>query len=128
MLNNVAKDHHLDACIIATSGKQPRFTTQIVYIKRHVAKGDYQQTKGIRSQQKIPTGKIHGFRKFDKVNYFGNEYFIKGRMSDGYAILMDIDGKKIDFSDMPKGFKIPKMINMKRISARKSIIITKAIA
>ena len=49
-------------------------------------------------------------------------------MSDGYAILMDIDGKKIDFSDMPKGFKTPKMINMKRISARKSIIITKAIA
>lgn len=127
-LGNIAKDHHLDACVIATGGKQPKFATQIVYIKKHVAKGDYQQTKGARSQQRIPTGKICGFRKFDKVKYFGKEYFIKGRMSHGYAILMDIEGNKIDLSSMPKGFKTPKMSNMKRISARNAVIITQAIA
>ncbi len=28
-------------------------------------------------------------------------------MSKGYAVLMDINGKKADFSKMPKGFKKP---------------------
>ncbi len=59
------------------------------YIK-NVSKGDYQQTKGIRSQMKIPTGKIMGVRKFDKVKWKNKICFIKGRMSSGYAIGMDI--------------------------------------
>lgn len=84
---------------------------------------DYQQTKGIRSEQRINTGKILGFRKFDKVKYFGKTYFIKGRMSSGYAILMDIYGNKVDFSNLGKGLKTPKLKNMQRISARKSILI-----
>lgn len=128
MLRNIDKDHHLDACVIATEGKQPLFATNYVYIKKSVSKGDYQQTKGVRSQQKIPTGKILGFRKFDKVKYFEKEYFIQGRMSSGYAVLMDIGGNKIDFSKMPKGFKTPKLNNMKRISARTTVLVTKAIA
>ena len=33
---------------------------------------------------------------------------------------MDIDGNKIDFSDMPKGFKTPKLGNCKRLTARTS--------
>lgn len=127
-LTGIVKDHHMDACVIATGGKQPIFVTNIAYIKKHVAKGDYQQTKGVRSQQRIPTGKILGFRKFDKVKYFGKEYFIQGRMSSGYALLMDIEGNKIDFSHMPKGYKTPKMCNMRRVSARKTTIIVKAIA
>ena len=73
--------------------------------------------------QHITTGKICGFRKFDKIRYFGNEYFIKGRMSTGYAILMDIDGSKVDFSSMPKGFKTPKLSNCKRITARTSQMV-----
>ena len=36
---------------------------------------------------------------------------------------MDIDGKKIDFSDMPKGYKIPKMVNLKRLDARSTWMI-----
>jgi hypothetical protein len=62
----------------------------------------------------IPTGKLFGFRKFDKVQYKGNEYFIKGRMSNGYAILMDIEGNKVDFKPIPKFSK------MQRVSARAS--------
>ena len=63
-----------------------------------------------------------GFRKFDKVKYLGQEYFIKGRMSSGFAILMDINGKKIDFSNAPKGMKTPKLNNMKRIGSIKTWI------
>lgn len=79
--------------------------------------------KEFANEQPIPTGKIDGFRKYDKVEYLGKTYFIKGRMSSGYAILMDIEGNKADFSDAPRGWKTPKIRNLKRISARKSWII-----
>ena len=113
----IEKEHYYDACTIATQGNT--FTVKSnLYKKKCVSDGDFQKTKGIRSEQPIVTDKICGFRKFDKVKYFGREYFIKGRMSTGYAILMDIEGKKIDFSAMPKGLKTPKLSNCKRITAR----------
>ena len=117
------KEHYMDAVVIASGGEKVNFKQDVLYIKQCVSCGDYQQSKGIRSEQRIPTNKICGFRKFDKVNYFGKEYFIKGRMSSGYAILMDIEGNKIDFSGMPKGFKTPKLNNCKRIQARNSWMI-----
>ena len=122
-LGNIEKDHHLDACVIASGGKPFIFTTDTVFVKRNMAKGDYQKTKGVHSEQPITTGKIQGFRKFDKISYFGKDYFIKGRMSTGYAILMDIEGNKVDFSNMPKGMKTAKLSNCKRITARSSQMI-----
>lgn len=119
----IPKDHHLDACVIASGLNPITIKTNLLYLKKSVSKGDYQQSKGIRSEQPITTGKICGFRKFDKVKYFGKEYFIKGRMSTGYAILMDIDGNKIDFSTMPKGYKTPKLSNCIRMTARTSQMI-----
>ncbi len=94
-----------------------KLKTNLVIYKKCVSDGDYQLYKGIRSEQKIPSGKICGFRKFDKVEYLGKEYFIKGRMSTGYAVLMDIFGNKVDLKP------IPKLTKMKRIGARKSWII-----
>ena len=119
----IEKDHHIDACVIASGGNPFAFATDAVFVKRNVAKGDYQKTKGVRSEQHITTGKIQGFKKFDKIKYFNKEYFIKGRMSTGYAILMDVEGNKIDFSAMPKGYKTPKLSNCKRIIARSSQMI-----
>ena len=109
--------------MIAAETKPVCLKTDILYLKKSVSDGDFQQTKGIRSEQPITTGKICGFRKFDKVRYLGNEYFIKERMNTGYAVLMDINGKKADFSKMPKGFKTPKLNICRRISARKSQLI-----
>lgn len=119
----VAKGHYYDACTIATQGK-PFIVKTSLYKKKCVSDGDFQKTKGTRSEQPIVTDKICGFRKFDKVQYFGKEYFIKGRMSTGYAILMNIDGKKADFSTMPKGCKIPKMTKLKRVEARTTWMVT----
>ena len=116
---NLQKDHYIDACVIALGGKNIKFKQNVIYYKKSVSCGDYQQTKGIRSEKKIPTGKIFGFRKFDMVSYKCNYYFIKGRMSDGYAILMDIFGNKQSFMNP----KMPKFDKMKRISARKSVIV-----
>lgn len=116
-LYNLGKEHYIDAAIIATQGLNPNFKTKELILKRCVSDGDYQQTKGVQSQLKIPTGKIQGFRKFDKVKYKGNEYFIKGRYSTGYAILMDISNNKIDLKPIPK-FNL-----MKKIGARKTSIV-----
>jgi len=120
---NLPKEHYMDAVSIASQGNEINFKTNVILFKKCVSKGDYQQSKGVRSEQRIPTGKIQGFRKYDKVRYLGKEYFIKGRMSTGFAILMDIEGNKVDFKDAPKGMKTPKMKNMKKITSRKSWII-----
>lgn len=109
---NMDKEHYIDAVFVAGQGLKPNFKTSIVYLKKCMPDGDYQQFKGIRSEQNIETGKIQGFRKFDKVKYKGKEYLIKGRMSTGYAILMGVDGKKVDLKP------IPKFGMMQRISAR----------
>ena len=118
----IDKDHHIDACVIASGGNEFKIKSYLL-LKRDIPEGDKQQTKGIMSEQRLNTSKIQGFRKFDKVKYFGKEYFIKGRMSSGYAVLMDIDGNKIDFSNFSKGYKTPKLSFCKRISARRSQII-----
>ena len=119
-ITGLSKTHYNDAITIASQGELVK--TPDNYIQKVcVARGDYRQTNGVRSEQKNPTGKIMGFMKFDKVEWIGKEYFIKGRMSSGYAILMGIDFKKIDLKPIPK-FK-----TMKRISARKSCLIIQII-
>jgi hypothetical protein len=116
-LADLPKEHYYDAVVIASEGRKLTFKTNRVLYKMCVADGDYQRTKGVRSQMKLPKGKTDGFLKFDKVKYLGSKYFIKGRMSDGYAILMDIHGNKVKFEHIPK-FKL-----MKRVNARKSWIM-----
>ena len=37
---------------------------------------------------------------------------------------MDIDGNKADFSAMPKGYKTPKLANLKRLEARTTWMTT----
>jgi len=116
-LIGLSKTHYNDAIIIATKGKAPIYKTKNIIYKRCCSKGDYQQTKGVRSELKIPTGKILGYRKFDKVMYNGTIYFIKGRMSSGYAVLMDIFGNAIKLKPMAK------FVKMTRIGARKCQMI-----
>lgn len=126
-LMSLPKEHYFDAVAIASLDNIQKsglvsveFHTKLLR-KRCVSDGDYQQTKGVRSEQRIQAGKIMGFRKFDKVKYLGKEYFIKGRMSTGYAILMNISGEKVPLKPIPKFEK------MERLSARKSWIIQQEI-
>lgn len=117
-LMGLPKEHACDAIAIASienierDGLLSANVKARILRKRCVPKGDYQQTKGVRSEVRIPTGKIHGFRKFDKVRYDDREYFIKGRMSTGYALLMDTEGRKADLKPTPKFSK------MERLQAR----------
>ena len=119
---NIEKDHHIDACIIASGGLA--FTVKSVLQKKCcIAKGQYKLTDGKHSENKPDRTPTDGFSANCKVKYFGKEYFISGVNKKGYAVLKDIDGNKIDFSYMGKGNKTPKLRNMKRISARKTTLI-----
>ncbi|MFX1534419.1 MAG: HNH endonuclease, partial [Promethearchaeota archaeon] len=110
------KAHYFDAVVIASQGQAVTFKHPYVLFKRCVPAGDYQQWKGKRSERPVPRTKIQGFKKFDKVRYRGQEYFIKGRMSTGYAILMDIHGETQAFAHTPK------MDRMSRLNARKTCL------
>ena len=118
---SLSKDHYIDACVIASGGKN-FISNDVIYQKRRVSKGDYQLTKGDRGQQRLPVGKIYGFRKFDKVSYLDYECFIKGRRSKGNFVLMDINNKPLDFSSIG-GLKNPSYKKLKRVTARSSTLI-----
>ena len=113
-LAGLPKEHVFDAAMIATRGIPPMVATSMVLAKRCFPDGDYQQTKGQRSEQRLTTGKIAGFRKFDTVRYQGQFSIIKGRMATGYAILMDSEGIQVALKP------IPKFTTMKRVGARTS--------
>lgn len=122
-LYKIKKRHCKDALAIGLvdsvlKGKKikKKYLTKTMLSEKCISKGDYQQTKGVRSEKSIPTGKMFGFRKFDKVLYEGTVCYIKGRMSSGYAILMDIEGTKLKFNHIPKFSK------MKRLQARRSTL------
>ena len=63
------KEHALDAVAIACQGQPISVENKVLLLKKCVSDGDYQQRKGKHSQERIPTGKLYGFRKFDKVRY-----------------------------------------------------------
>ena len=119
----LCKEHYIDACVIASCGKKIIIRSTL-YRKLCVPGGDFQQTKGIMSEQRLNTKKICGFRKYDLIRYFGNEYIIKGRMTvGGYAILSDIDGNTVKFEKTTRHGKTVKLNDCKRIQARKSNLI-----
>ena len=120
---NLPKEHYIDACVIASCGNSISIQS-LLYKKLCVPDGDFQQTKGIRSEQKLNTKKICGFRKFDIIKYFGKEYLIKGRMTNyGYAFLSDMNGNTIKFEKTTRHGKTVKLCDCNRIQARKSILI-----
>ena len=98
--------------------------------KKHIPKGEYQQTKywsksknGINFR-KLNTGKISGFRKFDKVEYLGEKYFIKARSKTSPFILIDIDGNNITFENVSP-YKYAKTKELVRTAARNTTLCIK---
>ena len=67
-----------------------------VYFKRHIAKGDYRQTNGSRSEKRIPTGKLFGFRKFDLIKTSAGIGFVKGKRSSSRFCIAHLDGTVIN--------------------------------
>lgn len=122
-LIGIGKEHYLDACVIASGGLEFE-ELDVLYRKRCVSKQDRQLCKGVRDEKKIPTGKVFGFKKFDKVRYLGKECFIKGRRSSGAFVLMSIDGNSIDFRNMG-GKQNPSYKTIGRVNTRRSVLCIK---
>jgi 5-methylcytosine-specific restriction endonuclease McrA len=113
---NLPKEHHIDALVIA-SQSEIISPLKFILIKRCVSKGDYQQTSGAHSEKRIPTGKLFGLRKFDKIKVGDIEGFVKGKRSSGFFALSDLNGTKISDSINVKK-------NCIRVSSRKTILRT----
>jgi len=117
---NLSKDHYIDACVIASGGLEFE-PSEILYRKRCVPKQSRQLRKGIRDEKKIPTGKVHGFKRYDKVKYLGVICFIKARRTFVGFVLMGIDNNILDFRTVG-GCANPSYKNIRRVNARKSIL------
>jgi len=113
-LLNLPKSHINDATAICCE-ELIELNNDNIYLKKHVSSGDYQQTKGKRSEIRIPTGKLFGLRKFDLVETVKGIGFVKGKRSSGYFALSSLN-KELDISSV----NIKK--NCKRISARKTTL------
>ena len=116
----IGKEHYLDACVIASCGLEFE-PSDVLYRKRCVPVQNRVLTKGVRGEQRIPTGKVHGFKRYDKVEYFGETCFIKARRNNGPFVLMDINNKSIDFRDRG-GKQSPSYKSLKRLNARRSVL------
>lgn len=110
------KDHDIDALLATTAEGEIVDFPIVRFDKRMVSQGDYQQTSGAHSQQKIPTGKLFGFRKFDFIETSKGTGFVKGKRSSGYFAISALDGTSISDSVNVKKFS-------KRLAARKSVLI-----
>ncbi len=92
------KTHYFDAQAICCREDKKTMSSGLVYQKRHVPQGDYQQTTGKRSEKRIPVGKLFGLRKFDLIGTEKGMGFVKGKRSSGYCALMDIHNNTISLS------------------------------
>jgi len=89
------KSHANDAVAICCLEGQVVRRSGVLYLKRHVAAGDYQQTNGAHSEKCIPTGKLFGLRKHDFVKTAKGSGFVKGKRSSGFFALETIEGQEI---------------------------------
>lgn len=109
------KSHAADAVTIACEDGEIVCSSDTVWHKRHVAKGDYQQTCGARSEKRIPTGKLFGLRKFDLIRTPKAFGWVKGKRTRGAFVLMNIDGQQVADTSVRTG--------VLRLSARSSTLI-----
>lgn len=114
MEQGLEKRHFIDAAMIASQGTIVNLHDKL-FTKRVISKGDYQKTSGVRSEKKIPTGKLFGLRKFDLVKTSMGVGFVKGKRSSGYFSIGDIHGQSIHNSVKIKN-------GVQRISARKILL------
>ena len=116
----IGKDHYIDACVIASGGLEFE-QCDILYHKKCVPVQSRVLTKGIRSEKRLPVGKVHGFKRYDKVEYLGITCFVNSRRVGGNFTLMDINSNNLDFRYMG-GKQNPSYIYIKRLNTRKSIL------
>lgn len=104
------KSHADDAVAVCCEDGECVEFSDIVLHKKHVASGDYRQTKGQRSEKRIPTGKLFGLRRFDLVQTVKGIGFVKGKRSTGFFNIAMLGGAIISSVNVKK--------NCERLTAR----------
>ncbi len=72
-----------DAAVIASGGKPVKLLGQALM----------RQIKGMRLEKPMPTGKLFGLKKFDRIQTSQGIGFVKGRRASGYFPIGDMLGK-----------------------------------
>lgn len=116
----LTKDHYIDACVIASGGLEFK-ELDVLYQKRCVPVQNRILSQGAHDGKKIPTGKVYGFKRYDKVMYLGEVCFVNARRTSGNFVLMDIESNPIDFRNRG-GKQNPSHKSIKRINARRSVL------
>lgn len=109
------KTHANDAVAICCAGVDKISVRSVVLCKRHVASGDYRQTKGKRSEIRIPTGKLFGLRRFDFIRTRKGLGFVKGKRSNGCFDMSNVD--------LISSYSVSVRTNCVRVSARSSTLV-----
>lgn len=104
------KTHANDAVAACLEDGEAVIASKIMLVKQHIARGDYKQTAGSHSEQRMPTGKLFGFKRFDKVSTPRGTGFVRGKRSTGYFNIAGLDGGTLHASE--------KVQNLVRLSAR----------
>lgn len=115
---SIPKTHYNDAVAICCEEGELVEQSSTLYKKVHVSKGDYQLSKGSRSEKRIPVGKLYGLRKYDLISTEKGIGYVKGKRSSGYFAIMDIDGNSISASVTVKK-------DCKRLQARNTTLTRK---
>ena len=71
------KEHYMDAVAIASKGKRVVFKNKNILFKKCVSDGDYQQSQGIRSEQRIPLVKSKGLENLIRWNIWVKNISLK---------------------------------------------------
>ena len=93
---NLPKSHCFDAVAISNPNKIEHIDR--IFKRVCVTQKRYQMTKGVRSEKKLPSGELFGFKQWDKVKIGNQVGFIKGKRSSGFFDVCDIDGNNISHS------------------------------
>lgn len=110
------KQHYYDAVAICLRNNEGVVLSSVICYKRHVAAGDYQQTRGRRSEIRIPTSKLFGLRKFDLIKTTKGIGLVKGKRGTGFFALSQIDGTKVHAAVNVKQ-------NCSRLQARSTVLV-----
>lgn len=93
---NLLKSHCFDSIAICKPNNIERI--KMIFKRVCIPRGRYQQTKGARSELRLPKGKLFGFKQWEKVKIGNKIGFIKGKRSSGYFDICDIEGNNISHS------------------------------
>ena len=93
---NLPKSHCFDAVAISNPKKIEHIDR--MFKRVCITQKRYQMTKGVRSEKKLPSGKLFGFTQWDKVKIGNQVGFVKGKRSSGFFDVCNIDGNNISHS------------------------------